>query len=333
MKRTILLSLALLLIFSGFAWTAGRQQRDPSAPPTELVVWSAAAEDEAEALSQAFTARHPYIRVFMLRAGSGELLTRLNAEQPRPQGDILLGIAQEAFESHIQHFRPHRSANHDLIPYNLRCRRDPPRYYGFSMPLQAFIVNTNLMQPHQFPRTWLDLADPRFNRQIIMAHPAVAGSAYAQIFMIYKLYGADVLRRVAENAVIVASSTAVPQMVAQGEFEIGITGEGNIASHILAGDPVTYVFPADGTGARFDATGIIANGPNPRSAELFMDFITSLEAYEIILNTRSRRVVVPYLPGPGPLPALGEITLFEYDADLAARMREDLTQRFSDWIR
>ena len=63
-----------------------------------------------------------------------------------------------------------------------------------------------------------------------------------------------------------------------------------------------------------------------------MDFVTSREAYEIILNTRQRRVVVDYLPGPGPLPSLEDIKLFEYDAEEAAAMRDDLSSRFSDWI-
>ena len=63
-----------------------------------------------------------------------------------------------------------------------------------------------------------------------------------------------------------------------------------------------------------------------------MHFVTSPDAYEIILNTRQRRVVVDYLPGPGPLPALADIKLFEYDAEEAAALRDDLSTKFSDWI-
>ena len=151
--------------------------------------------------------------------------------------------------------------------------------------------------------------------------------------MIWKLYGDTVLKALADNAVFVASSTAVPESVARGEYGIGVTGEGNIAEYITKGSPVTYVYPKDGTGARFDASGIINNGPNPRAAELFMDFLTSKEAYSIILKVRSRRVVIPELPGPGPLPALSEIKLFDYDAEEAAKLRDELTSRFSDWIK
>jgi iron(III) transport system substrate-binding protein len=333
MKRIMMFGIIFILGVSAVVLASPKQETTQEAPPSALTIWSAAAEDEAAELVKAFNVQQPGIKVSVIRAGSGELITRLNAEQPRPQGDILLGIAKETYDGNYDLFRGYRNANHNSIPENVRDKANPPRYYGFSMPLQAFIVNTKLFTPDRYPKTWKDLADPKYKGEIILANPALSGSAYAQIYMIWKLYGDTVLKDLAVNAVFVASSTAVPESVARGEYAIGVTGEGNIAEYIEKGSPVTYVYPLDGTGARFDATGIIANGPNPRAAELFMDFITSKEAYSIILSVRSRRVVIPDLPGPGPLPALSDIKLFDYDAEEAAAVRDDLTSRFSDWIK
>lgn len=331
MKRLLLLGLVVVLACAPLM-AQGATDTAAQAEPTALTVWSAAAEDEADALIKAFNTRHSGIRVDLIRAGSGELITRLNAEQPRPQGDILLGIAKETYDAHYDLFRGYKSANHDTLSADVRDTAALPRYYGYSMPLQAFIVNTKILPEGKYPTKWIDLADPKYKGEIILANPALSGSAYAQIYMFYKLYGDDGLKRLAKNAVFVASSTAVPESVARGEYGVGVTGEANVAKYISEGYPVIYVYPEEGTGARFDASGIIANGPNPKAAELFMDFITSREAYEIILNTRQRRVVVDYLPGPGPLPSLEDIKLFEYDAEDAAAMRDDLSSRFSDWI-
>lgn len=331
MKR--LLGVCLMVILVGIPiFAAGATQRAPDAEPTALTIWSAAAEDEANALVQAFNAHYPKIRVDLIRAGSGELITRLNAEQPRPQGDILLGIAKETYDAHYNLFRGYKSVNHADLKPEVRDTAELPRYYGYSMPLQTFIINTKILPPGSHPTKWIDLIDPKYKGEIILANPALSGSAYAQLYMFYTLYGEDRSKELARNAVFVASSTAVPESVARGEYGIGVTGEANVAKYISEGYPVIYVYPEEGTGARFDASGIIANGPNPRAAELFMDFVTSPEAYEIILNTRQRRVVVDYLPGPGPLPALDEIKLFEYDAEEAARMRDELSSKFSDWI-
>lgn len=331
MKRLLFVGLIVMLACLPI-FAAGGSETAADAEPTALTIWSAAAEDEADALVKAFNEKHPGIKVDLIRAGSGELITRLNAEQPRPQGDILLGIAKETYDAHYDLFHGYKSANHADLKADVRDTADPPRYYGYSMPLQSFIVNTNILPEGSYPTKWIDLIDPKYKGEIILANPALSGSAYAQIYMFYKLYGEEKLQQLAQNAVFVASSTAVPESVARGEYGVGVTGEANVAKYISEGYPVIYVYPEEGTGARFDASGIIANGPNLKAAELFMDFVTSPDAYEIILTTRQRRVVVDYLPGPGPLPALADIKLFEYDAEEAAAMRDDLSTKFSDWI-
>lgn len=324
--KKILIVLVALSLLSGAAFAQGSKETNA------LVLWSAAAEDEAQALVVKFNEKYPAIKVSVIRAGSGELLTRLNAEQPRPKGDILLGIAKESFDGAYEFFRGYKAANHASIGANVRDTAALPRYYGFSMPLQAFMVNTKLLKPADYPSSWADLINPKYKKELILANPALSGSAYAQLYMVYKLYGNEFVKKMAKNATFTASSTVGPESVARGEYAITVTGEGNIAKYIGEGAPVTFVYPKDGTGARFDASGIIANGPNPRSAELFMDFLTSQDAYKIILNTRNRRVVVPTLPGPKHLPALGDIKLFPYDAVEAAKIREELTSKFSDWM-
>jgi len=329
-KEVFLKKLFALLLT--IALVSGAAFAQASNTPKALVIWSAAAEDEAQALVGKFNEKYPDIKVSVIRAGSGELLTRLNAEQPKPQGDILLGIAKESFDGAYDFFRGYKSANYGYVSANVRDTAAVPRYYGFSMPLQAFMVNTKLLKPADYPATWTDLTNPKYKGEIILANPALSGSAYAQIYMIYKLYGDEVLKKLAKNATFNASSTAGPESVARGEFAITVTGEGNIAKYIGDGAPVAYIYPKDGTGARFDASGIIANGPNPKAAELFMDFVTSKDAYKIILNTRNRRVVVTDLPGPKFLPPLGEIKLIPYDAVDAANIREELSSKFSDWM-
>ncbi len=325
MKRTAMISvvLVLALLFSSVAVMA---------QGGNLLIWSAAAEEEAQALTEQFKSLYPNITVDIIRAGSGELITRLMAEAPRPSGDILLGIAKEALDAVYENLEPYRAKHHDDIPANLRDSVDVPAYYGFSMPLQAFMVNTELLDPSEYPLTWASLADEKYKGEIILANPALSGSAYAQLYMMYDLYGFDFAVDVAKNAVFTASSTMVPESVARGEYAIGVTGEPNIAQHILAGSPVVAIYPEEGTGARFDGSGILKGGPNLENAQLFMDYLTSEDAYRTILETRSRRVVHPKLPGPGPLPGLEEIPLRDYDAAEAADLREELTMRVSDEV-
>ena len=139
-----------------------------------LAIWSAASEEEAQALVAEFKKLYPGIAVDLIRAGSGELLTRMQAEAPRPGGDIILGIAKESLDAVYDLLEPYKAANHDEIPENLRDSADVPRYYGYSMPLQAFMVNTDLLAPEDYPKTWKDLADPKYKGEIILANRAAA---------------------------------------------------------------------------------------------------------------------------------------------------------------
>lgn len=320
--RYMLLAIVFCLLFSGIA----------TAQEGNLVVWVAASQEEGQNLVQAFSKHYPNVNVDMIRAGSGELLTRLMAEQPKPNGDVIVGIAKEAFEGNIDLFTAYKTKNDSEIPANLKDDAEIPKYYGFSMPLQALMVNTSVLAPEDYPKTWKDLALPKYKGKIILANPALSGSAYSQIYQIHTLYGMDFIKELVPNVTFVTSSSMVPESVARGEYAIGATGEYNIATHIDEGSPVIAIYPEDGTGARFDATGILANGPNLENARLFMDFMTSKEAYEIVFNTSSRRTVHPEVPAPGSLPSLPEIKLVDYDDVEAARIREELSMQVSDLI-
>jgi len=320
--RFVLITAIICLLFSGVV----------AAQQGNLVVWVAASQEEGQNLVQAFSKHYPDINVDMIRAGSGELLTRLMAEQPNPNGDVLVGIAKEAFEGNIDLFTPYKTNNDSEIPDGLKDDAEVPKYYGFSMPLQALMVNTNVLDPEDYPKTWKDLALPKYKGQIVLANPALSGSAYSQVYQIYTLYGFDFIKELVPNVTFVTSSSMVPESVARGEYGIGATGEYNIAKHIDDGSPVIAIYPKDGTGARFDGTGIIANGPNLENAKLFMDFMTSKEAYEIVFKTSSRRTVHPDVSAPGSLPPLSEIKLVDYDDSEAARIREELTMKVSDLI-
>ena len=329
MKKTFLAMLCLVLLFSPLFAQGGREAERKV---DRLTILSGASEDEAQALVQKFNELHPQINVSVIRAGSGELVNRLYSEQPRPDGDILLMLAKENLELAYDFLAPYKSVNHDKIDASVRDTAAVPRFYGTSMPLQAFMVNTRLLQPSQYPKSWADLIDPRFKGEVILANPALSGSAYAQVYMIYKLYGNDFLAKLAKNAVFTASSTAGPESVARGEYAVTVTGESNIGKYIGEGAPVTYVYPDEGTGARFDGTAIIANGPNFEAAKLFMDFMTSLDALEIVRSTRNRRVVTAELPGPENLPALSDIKLFTYDDLDAKEIKEKLINDFSNMM-
>lgn len=293
----------------------------------ELVIYNAGSSELIEDTVRAFNEVHPEINVTVVSAGVGQHTTRIQAEAGNPRADIFFGASVESFMVLIDHFEPYQAANDEF--YDRQFVDPEYRFYGYSQPLQAFVVNTNLLPVDRAPRSWADLGNPEYEGMIIMANPSLSGSAYAQLAQMLQLHDWDLVENIIRNTSFVTSSQAVFQNVARGEIEIGITGESNIAQLISEGWPVAAVYPSEGTGLRFDAVGIIAGGPNPDNARLFMDFATSLRTHEIAAQ-HFRRSVRADAPAPEGLPPTTEIPTFPYDPDLAADNREADLERFDE---
>jgi iron(III) transport system substrate-binding protein len=164
-----------------------------------------------------------------------------------------------------------------------------------------------------------------------MANPALSGSAYAQLFQMVGLYGWDHINKVRKVTTFVPKSTLVFTFVGRGEFGIGVTGEGNVFTEKNKGNPVEAVYPSEGTGLRFDASGIIKGGPNPKSAKIFMDWLTTKEALSIVSQApHFRRMARPDVPPPPGLQPTSKIKFFEYNAVKAKDSRNDYLKKFGE---
>ncbi len=241
----------------------------------------------------------------------------------------MLAASHESFLQMADLFQSYTAKLDADFPANLKDAQH--RFYGFSMPLQVLIVNTSLLSPDAAPRAWKDLGEPKWKGKIIMANPALSGSAYAQLAQMLQLHGWPLLQQIVKNATITSSSKLAYQGVGTGEFSIGLTGEENVFKLKGEGRPVEAVHPAEGTGLRFDAVGIIKGGPNPENAKLLLDFLTSKEAHVIASGKPffRRSVRKDVAPPPGLKPT-GEIAFFDYDVAKAAREKAANLKKFDE---
>jgi iron(III) transport system substrate-binding protein len=291
-----------------------------------LVVYNPAGS-AGELIIDAFKAKYPEISISAINAGVGELFTRMAAEKANPQGDVILCASSEAFLANPDLFAPYDSV--ELANFDADVVAADHSFYGCSMPLQAFIVNTNLMSEDQYPRSWADLAKPELEGKLVLANPSLSGSAYAQLAQILQLHGWDVAQKVMKNARFTTSSQSVFQDVGRGEIEVGVTGEVNVKTMMDEGYPVIAIYPEDGTGLRFDASAIIAGGPNPDNAKLFLDFANSREAHELVVST-NRRSVRKDVDAPAGLMPTSKVPTFAYDDQKAADTRDENLAKFDE---
>jgi len=297
-----------------------------SAQAQSVVVYNAASPKVMTAFVEEFQKQNPGIKVDLINGGSGELLTRLQAEKANPRGDVLVGPDADNFDAYLDLFESYKSTEDAAFP---RGAVGPDnKYYGFSTNFQAFIVNTKMMPLDKAPQSWTDLAKPEFKGKIVMANPAQSGSAYSQMIQILQLYGWDVMDKIIGTATFVTSSRLAPQNVAKGEVPVGVTSEFNILASKTDGFPVEAVYPKDGTALINDASGIIKGGPNPANAKKFLDFVNSKRAHQMIVDIDKRRSARSDVAPPAGLPDAKTLKTFAYDSKAAATMRKVNLERF-----
>ena len=319
--KTFTLAALTAAVGACFAWAS------PAVAQTQsVVVYNAVSTKLMDRFVEEFQKLNPGVKVEVISGGSGELLTRIQAEKARPRGDVLVGPDADVFDAAIDLFDSYKSKEADAFDRG-GVHKDG-KYYGFSMNFQAFIVNTKMMPLDKAPKSWIDLTKPEFKGKILMANPAQSGSAYSQMHQILMLYGWDVMAKLIQNTTFVTSSKLAYQNVAKGEFPVGLTSEFNILVMKQEGFPVEAVYPADGTALIFDANGIIKGGPNPENTRKFLDFISSKQAHAILVDLDKRRSArLDTAPPPG-LPAIKDLKTFAYDSAGAGSMRKENLEKF-----
>ena len=330
MKKALAVLLMLAAVFTVFAQAATESDSAQGAKTEkmELVILSAGKDAESAIIKEAFGALYPNITLTFVEKDSAAVKTLVQSQSS--DSDVVILVAQDTLDAVKSYLVPYKNANDANFAEGFK---DPEnRWYASSMPLQTFMYNTDLLKGDEVPKSWYDLADPKYKGKIVLANPSSSGSAYAQLYMMYKLTGdLSLAKSIAANATYVTSSKAGPQGVERGEYALTMTGESNVSNAIANGSPVSYLYPVEGTGRRVEGSGIIAGCKNEEAAKIFMDWFTGKGGAEAI-RAMGRRAVSAEVEGPAGLPALNEITFFAYDAVEAGELHDKLCDEFNSFL-
>lgn len=162
----------------------------------------------------------------------------------------------------------------------------------------------------EVPTAWADLGRPEFLRQVALADPTKSGSAAKAFEMILQQQmqvraaaepdlenalatgwedGLRIIQRASANArYFTDAASKVPVDVAQGDAAIGMCIDfyGRYQSEAVrppdGGESrLVYFTPAGGSSVGVDPIGILRGAPNRRVAEMFVDFVLSLEGQKL----------------------------------------------------
>lgn len=307
MKRLIsimfLTGCSLSLLFAAGA----KEQEITSGPKGVVTIYTPHGPEITDPILDAFNEKYPDVRIEQIKAGTGELFSRLEAEQSNPSADVMWGGDTTSFESYESLFASYESPADEFMQ-----NTDPAhKWHPFAILCQPILVNTNLLSEDEYPTTVKDLVNLKWKgKAIALADPNKSGTGYTIVSGLVNAYGWDFIEQMLENSVVIPGSDAMFKAVRDGELPAGFINEDLGATWEAEGLPVKMIYAEDAVTVQMDAIALVKNGPNPELGKLLIDFVSSPEAHKIAVDTISRRSARIDVDPPEVLPKLGKLNLF-----------------------
>ncbi len=297
-----------------------------------ITVYTSQPNDQMTAVVDAFRKDHPGVSVEIFRAGTTELMAKLQAEfaAGNSPADVLL-IADTIAMTQLKNDKrlmPYAEAPVADVPATLV---DPDKtYFGTKLITTGIVYNTQKVQTP--PTSWADLKEETVASQLIMPSPLYSGAAVVHVgtMMQQPEFGWDYYQALADaGAVAGQGNGTVIEAVARGEKAYGIIVEYMAMNAEAKGSPVDFVFPAEGVSTITQPVAILAGTDNPEAAKAFVDWQLGRAAQEQSV-AQGYFPVIAGMAAPAGYPDAATLKVLPTDAAKLLADEDDLKMRFSD---
>lgn len=277
---------------------------------SELTIYTNLDEGPFNTYIADFTSQYPDVQINAVRRSTGEIASRLIAEQDDPQADVVWGVSatvQNLLEWNDL-LEPYAPAGLERVPSNFRDTSTPPYWVGIGASMSALCVNTvrltDLGLP--MPESWAELVDPIYKDQVAMPSPVTSGTGYLIVEGWLEIDGEskgwEYLDALNENIRLYTQGSSTScTMAAAGEIAIGIANDQIVVEAAAANPSMAVVFPSEGSGWDMEANALVKKDVISPASLLFLDWAISDSAMKAYAKDRAILAVPPkdFQPPPG----------------------------------
>jgi iron(III) transport system substrate-binding protein len=295
------------------------------APPVrgaedKLVVYTAYEENELKTFWEQFKKDLPDLaaRASYIRASTGPIMARVEAEKANPQADVIWGVFNDYLTGAAKKglLESYAAKESDKIP--ARFKNPDNLWQGVTLLTVAFAVNQKKMAELKLtpPQSWSDLLDPKYKGHVVMSNPSTSGTAYLLLASHAARLGEDKMweyydaldRQLAQ---VTKSGGAPGRMAAAGETPIGVALAYEVEMARKQGAPIDIVYPSDGVPWTFEGNALVKGAKNPTNARRFLDWAVSKSAMGAYAEWRGTGVTRSDVAVSGP--RITEMKLIDLD--------------------
>lgn len=277
----------------GHAASGPAQHVDESTSPSNLVAaaksdgsllwYSGVSEDASNKVSKAFSDKYG-IDVQVVRISSAQLISRYSSEAQAgaPVADLVLVSLPSFIDASVEKgwMTPLADAGIPGVPESLPAVSKTKNGNTAAVLVEpaGFVVNTSKVAPEDRPKSWQDIADPRWKGKIVVPDVNSSVTYINEWYTIAQKLGDDFVGKVgAQGLGTAASGAPAVAAVAAGEYDIGLMALNGLVAELMAkGAPVEFVLPQMTTGFN-DYLGLTASAKHPNAAKLFAQYLYSEE--------------------------------------------------------
>src|SRR5213594_2243469 len=307
-SRILNMTLVLLLALAGGAAAfEGEAALYEAAKKEKEFTWYIAHYDSetAAAVCNGFEKKYAGVKCNYVRTTAQVAYQRLS--QDMKGGLAIASVISSTDTSHhgkmkkdgwLQAYRPKNLS--ELID-SFKAFNDPDdQFLATAAGLVLINYNSSLVADKDAPKKWTDLLDPKWKGKISIGHPGFSGYVGTWVVQMRKSYGWDYFKKLEVNKPRIGRS--INDTVTMLNARESWVAAGPSATTLISkdkGNPVAIAYPEDGAILMISPSGIMKNAPAPSTAKLFIEYLLSKDANEIMVKFRQDPVNVHVKPLPG----------------------------------
>src|ERR1700759_307649 len=268
----------------------------------KLVLYTANFAEVEQDVIKEFNKRFPEIKVEMVRAPGGQLITRVKTEAAA--GKLIADVVDHSdralmqpLEDLFQDYAPPNAADYD--PAALIS----PKFWPRATVAWSIAYNTELVKDP--PKSWKDLTKPEYDKMTGQVFAQSGGTTWTRIMFERQVLGEGYwAKQAATHPILYPSGAPMSDSMVRGEVAMGPILYNAVYPKQKEGAQLKNIFPPEGVPANPYASGIPKTAAHPNAAKLFLNWCLSKEGQTFMIkelgNLTSLKVAPVYPEGFDP---------------------------------
>ncbi len=265
----------------------------------KFIYYTANFTEVEQEIIKAFNKRFPFVKIEMVRAPGGQLITRVRTEAAA--GKLAADLVDHSdralmqpLEDLFQDYQPPNAA--DYRDNVLISKRLWPRVtLGWSIAHNPELIKNP-------PKTWMDLTKAEYGPKLIGQVVAPSGgTTWTRIMFERQVLGEDYWKKqAATQPVLYPSGAPLSDALVRGEVSVAVLLYNIAYVKKRDGAPVEIYFPPEGVPVNFYASGITKTATNPNAAKLYLNWCLSREGQEFMIKEQGNLTALKEPPAYPP---------------------------------